>query len=54
MDEMLLTWRTGAPNGKELFGLAPQMAIERGIWGEQAVSSLFLIPRANYQSSLAT
>ncbi|KAL9712870.1 mRNA 3' end processing factor [Leucoagaricus gongylophorus] len=36
MDEMLLTWRTGAPNGKELFGLAPQMAIERGIWGEQA------------------
>jgi len=38
MDEMLLTWRTGAPNGKELFGLAPQMAIERGIWGEQAVS----------------
>lgn len=36
MDEMLLTWRTGAPNGKELFGLAPQMAIERGIWGDQA------------------
>lgn len=39
MDEMLLTWRTGSPNGKELFGLAPQMAIERGIWGDQAVSS---------------
>lgn len=37
MDEMLLTWRTGAPNGKELFGLGPQMAIERGIWGDQAV-----------------
>ncbi|KAF7776009.1 hypothetical protein Agabi119p4_4402 [Agaricus bisporus var. burnettii] len=36
MDEMLLTWRTGAPNGKELFGLGPQMAIERGIWGDQA------------------
>jgi pre-mRNA cleavage complex 2 protein Pcf11 len=36
MDEMFLTWRTGAPNGKELFGLGPQMAIERGIWGNQA------------------
>lgn len=33
MDEMLLTWRTGAPNGKELFGVGPQVAIERGIWG---------------------
>lgn len=37
MDEMLLTWRTGSPTTKELFGLGPQMAIERGIWGEQAV-----------------
>lgn len=37
MDEMLLTWRTGSPTGKELFGLGPQMAIERGIWGDQAV-----------------
>ncbi|KAF9451674.1 hypothetical protein P691DRAFT_662701 [Macrolepiota fuliginosa MF-IS2] len=37
MDEMLITWRTGSPNGKELFGLGPQMAIERGIWGDQAV-----------------
>ncbi|KXN86429.1 hypothetical protein AN958_10291 [Leucoagaricus sp. SymC.cos] len=36
MDEMLLTWRTGAPDGKALFGLGPQMAIERGIWGDQA------------------
>jgi pre-mRNA cleavage complex 2 protein Pcf11 len=33
MEEMLLTWRTGAPNGKELFGIGPQTAIERGIWG---------------------
>jgi pre-mRNA cleavage complex 2 protein Pcf11 len=38
MDEMLLTWRTGSPAQKELFGLAPQLAIERGIWGDQAVS----------------
>ena len=33
MEEMLLTWRTGAPNGKELFGIVPQVNIERGIWG---------------------
>lgn len=32
MEEMLLTWRTGAPNGRELFGIGPQLAIERGIW----------------------
>jgi pre-mRNA cleavage complex 2 protein Pcf11 len=43
MDEMLLTWRTGAPNGKELFGLGPQMAIERGIWGDQAVSTIWTV-----------
>ncbi|CCM03154.1 uncharacterized protein FIBRA_05276 [Fibroporia radiculosa] len=33
MEEMLLTWRTGAPNGRELFGVVPQVAIERHIWG---------------------
>ncbi|KDQ64608.1 hypothetical protein JAAARDRAFT_118249 [Jaapia argillacea MUCL 33604] len=33
MEEMLLTWRTGSPHGKELFGIAPQMSIERAIWG---------------------
>jgi pre-mRNA cleavage complex 2 protein Pcf11 len=33
MEEMLLTWRTGAPGGRELFGVGPQVAIERGIWG---------------------
>ena len=33
MEEMLLTWRTGSPNGRELFGVGPQVAIERGIWG---------------------
>ena len=32
MEEMLLTWRTGAPNGRELFGVVPQVAIERQIW----------------------
>ncbi|KAH7914222.1 hypothetical protein BJ138DRAFT_1177497 [Hygrophoropsis aurantiaca] len=33
MEEMLLTWRTGAPSGKELFGFITQIAIERGVWG---------------------
>ena len=33
MEEMLLTWRTASPTGRELFGIAPQRSIERGIWG---------------------
>ncbi|KAF8621585.1 hypothetical protein AX15_007610 [Amanita polypyramis BW_CC] len=45
MEEMLLTWRTGSPTGKELFGVPPQIAIERGVWGDGA---------ANYNSSLAS
>lgn len=49
MEEMLLTWRTGAPNGKELFGIVPQVNIERGIWGgessgpEVSRSTLFVV-----------
>jgi hypothetical protein len=35
----LLTWRTGAPGGKELFGVSSQVAIERAIWGGSASSS---------------
>ena len=38
MEEMLLTWRTGSPAGKELFGVPPQIAIERGIWGDGAAN----------------
>ncbi|EGO02188.1 hypothetical protein SERLA73DRAFT_159205 [Serpula lacrymans var. lacrymans S7.3] len=38
MEEMLLTWRTGAPNGKELFGFVPQLALERGVWGESSAT----------------
>ena len=33
MEEMLLTWRTGAPTGRELFGVVPQIAIEGHVWG---------------------
>ncbi|KAI0771561.1 hypothetical protein BD413DRAFT_549604 [Trametes elegans] len=36
MEEMLLTWRNGAPNGRELFGVVPQIAIETHIWGTGA------------------
>ena len=32
MEEMLLTWRTGSSNGRELFGVVSQVAIERHIW----------------------
>ncbi|TFK43432.1 hypothetical protein BDQ12DRAFT_674975 [Crucibulum laeve] len=39
MEEMLLTWRTGAPTGKELFGVAPQVAIERGVWGDAGATN---------------
>lgn len=39
MEEMLLTWRTGAPTGRELFGVVPQVAIERHIWGGEATQS---------------
>ncbi|KAF9226570.1 hypothetical protein BS17DRAFT_775836 [Gyrodon lividus] len=40
MEEMLLTWRTGAPNGKELFGVITQLTIERGVWGGDTTSSV--------------
>lgn len=39
MEEMLLTWRTGAPSGKELFGVITQLAIERGVWGGDSTST---------------
>jgi pre-mRNA cleavage complex 2 protein Pcf11 len=35
MEEMLMTWRVGAPNGKELFGVVPQVAIERRVWDNE-------------------
>lgn len=49
MEEMLLTWRTGSPTGKELFGVPQQIAIERGVWGDggtsNSVSLPFSVPR---------
>lgn len=39
MEEMLLTWRSGAPNGRELFGVVPQLAIERQIWGGESTQN---------------
>ncbi|KAI5996627.1 hypothetical protein EDC04DRAFT_2909907 [Pisolithus marmoratus] len=38
MEEMLITWRTGAPNGKELFGVITQLSIEQGICGGYSTS----------------
>ena len=40
MEEMLLTWRTGAPNGRELFGVVTQLAIERHIWGTDSTQTV--------------
>ncbi|KZT74323.1 hypothetical protein DAEQUDRAFT_807469 [Daedalea quercina L-15889] len=39
MEEMLLTWRTGSPNGRELFGVVSQLAIERQIWGGESTQN---------------
>jgi pre-mRNA cleavage complex 2 protein Pcf11 len=52
MEEMLLTWRTGSPTGKELFGVPQQIAIERGVWGDGGTSnsvslSFFVSPPAS-------
>ncbi|KAI5990348.1 hypothetical protein EDC04DRAFT_2911969 [Pisolithus marmoratus] len=38
MEEMLITWRTSAPNGKELFGVITQLSIEQGICGGYSTS----------------
>lgn len=44
MEEMLLTWRTGSPTGKELFGVPQQIAIERGVWGGGGTSNSVSLP----------
>ncbi|KAI0702864.1 hypothetical protein BC835DRAFT_21604 [Cytidiella melzeri] len=40
MEEMLGTWRTGAPTGRQLFGVVAQQAIEREIWRGQSTQSV--------------
>ncbi|GJJ07434.1 hypothetical protein Clacol_001636 [Clathrus columnatus] len=32
MEEMLLTWRDGGQHNREVFGVVPQVALERAIW----------------------
>ncbi|KAK7060482.1 mRNA 3' end processing factor [Paramarasmius palmivorus] len=39
MVELALTWRTGSPTGKELFGVPAQVSIERSIWTDGPSSS---------------
>jgi pre-mRNA cleavage complex 2 protein Pcf11 len=34
MEELVITWRTGGPGHRELFGVPAQVSIERGIWGD--------------------
>ena len=43
MEEMLLTWRTGSPSRKELFGVHQQIAMERSIWGDGGLSNSFTV-----------
>lgn len=45
MIEMLATWRAGAPNGKELFGAVPQLAIEQELFGTNTSSVSSFGPR---------
>ena len=45
MEEMLLTWRTGSPTGRELFGVVAQLAIERHIWGGESTQNAVRSPR---------
>lgn len=40
MEEMLLTWRDGAPHRREVFGPVTQLAIERGVWGGGKVATI--------------
>lgn len=44
MEEMLVTWRTGAPNARELFGVVPQVALERSVWGGASAVSFSELP----------
>lgn len=39
MEEMLVTWRTGARGGLELFGPENQLAIEKSVWSTASSSS---------------
>lgn len=38
MEEMLMTWRDGGQHGREVFGVVPQVAIERTIWQSSSTS----------------
>ncbi|KAJ3989677.1 hypothetical protein F5890DRAFT_1485062 [Lentinula detonsa] len=57
MVELALTWRTGSPTGKELFGLPAQVQIERSIWGDgsnsvgPSLEVLMMIAQLALQSS---
>jgi pre-mRNA cleavage complex 2 protein Pcf11 len=48
MIEMLATWRAGAPNGKELFGAVPQLAIEQDLFGTSTPSVCTLSDRVPF------
>lgn len=45
MEEMLVTWRTGSPSGKEVFGFVSQLTLERNVWGGDDATSSTNSPR---------
>lgn len=57
MVELVLTWRTGSPMGKELFGVAAQVSIERSIWGDgsntvrSSLETLLVVAKNTIQQS---
>ena len=44
MEEILLTWHTGSPTGKELFGVPQQIAIKRSVWDDGGTSNSVSLP----------
>jgi pre-mRNA cleavage complex 2 protein Pcf11 len=47
MEEMLMTWRDGGQHGREVFGVVPQVAIERAIWQSSSSRRAPVSPHLN-------
>ncbi|KAI6044631.1 hypothetical protein EDC04DRAFT_2936257 [Pisolithus marmoratus] len=51
MEEVLITWQTGAPNGKELFSVITQLSIEQGICGGYSTSPADVLSKLEFMLS---
>jgi len=52
MEEMLVTWRNGAPGGRELFGVTPQIDIERIVFSGHGAVSMVVTSSKHARSTL--